>query len=61
MAQKRSLMAVDDPKRPQADEGEHELDKIRLAVRAIRYGEVRIVIQDGVIVQIDRVEKERLR
>ncbi len=27
----------------------------------IRYGEVRVIIQDGVIVQIERIEKERLR
>ncbi len=35
------------------------LDQIRHAVQDIRYGEVRVVIQDGVIVQIDRVEKLR--
>jgi hypothetical protein len=27
----------------------------------IRYGEVRVIIQDGVIVQTERIEKERLR
>ena len=37
------------------------LDRVRSAVEGIRFGEVRLVIQDGVIVQIDRVEKERLR
>ena len=31
------------------------------AVRGIRFGEVRVIIQDGVIVQIERVEKQRLR
>lgn len=36
-------------------------EKIRLAVSGIRFGEVRLIIQDGVIVQIDRVEKQRLR
>lgn len=36
-------------------------DQVRLAVEGIRYGEVRVIIQDGVIVQIERVEKQRLR
>jgi hypothetical protein len=38
-----------------------DLDPVRLAVKGIRYGEVRVIIQDGVIVQIERVEKQRLR
>jgi len=38
-----------------------DLDQVRKAVKDIRYGEVRIIIQDGVIVQIERVEKQRLR
>jgi hypothetical protein len=37
------------------------LDQVRLAVRGIRYGEVRVIIQDGVIVQIESLEKRRLR
>jgi hypothetical protein len=38
-----------------------DLDRVRQAVRGIRFGEVRIIIQDGLIVQIERVEKQRLR
>jgi hypothetical protein len=38
-----------------------ELDQVRMAVRDIRHGEVRVIIQDGVIIQIDRLEKQRLR
>ncbi|MDR3622161.1 MAG: YezD family protein [Paludisphaera borealis] len=38
-----------------------DLDQVRAAVRGIRYGEVRVIIQDGQIVQIDRLEKQRLR
>ena len=38
-----------------------ELDQIRMAVKDIRHGEVRVIIQDGVIIQIDRLEKQRLR
>ena len=38
-----------------------ELEQVRQAVRGIRFGEVRIIIQDGRVVQIDRVEEPRLR
>ena len=41
--------------------GQMDLEQVRLAVKAIRFGEVRVIIQDGVIVQIDRIEKQRLR
>ena len=43
---------------PERDE---ELESIRKAVRGIRFGEVRVIIQDGVVVQIERIEKQRLR
>ncbi|MCC6509398.1 MAG: YezD family protein [Pirellulaceae bacterium] len=38
-----------------------ELDLIRQSLRGLLFGSVSIVIQDGVIVQIDRTEKRRLR
>jgi len=38
-----------------------DLEEVRLAIKGIRYGEVRVIIQDGVAVQIERVEKRRLR
>ena len=38
-----------------------DLEPIRTAIRGIRFGEVRIVIQDGVVIQIDRMEKKRIR
>ena len=38
-----------------------DLDQVRKAVKGIRYGEVRVIIQDGVIIQIERIEKQRLR
>ncbi|MHC5540436.1 YezD family protein [Singulisphaera rosea] len=40
---------------------ESDLDQVRRAVKGIRFGEVRIIIQDRRIVQIDRLEKQRLR
>jgi hypothetical protein len=40
---------------------EEELREIAASLRGLRYGSVSIVVQDGVIVQIDRMEKHRLR
>ncbi len=39
---------------------ELEFEQVQNAVRGIRFGEVRVIIQDGVIVQIERVERQRL-
>lgn len=38
-----------------------ELQQIRQALAGLRFGSVTIVVQDGVIVQIDRTEKKRLQ
>ena len=40
---------------------EDELREIAASLRGMRYGSVNIVVQDGVIIQIDRTEKKRLR
>lgn len=37
------------------------MDQIRDSLKVLRYGTVQIIVQDGVIVQIDRTEKRRLR
>ena len=47
------LPAVD-PQRQQ------ELRHIQDALRGLKFGTVNIVVQDGVIVQLDRTEKRRL-
>lgn len=59
----RTIRAVHEPNGvAHAGRGrEHDLEPIRTAVQGLRFGEVRIIIQDGVIVQIERVEKQRLR
>lgn len=44
-----------------ADLTDDELLAIRNALSGLRYGSVHIVVQDGVVVQIDRTEKRRLR
>jgi hypothetical protein len=46
---------------PSCPAADLDLDRVRRAVSGIRYGEVRVIIQDGVIVQIERIEKQRLR
>jgi hypothetical protein len=40
---------------------EEALAQIRDSLRGLRYGSVNIIVQDGVIIQIDRTEKRRLR
>lgn len=37
------------------------LEAIAKAIEGIQFGEVQITIQDGVIVQINRVEKQRFQ
>jgi len=37
-----------------------ELDRINAALRGLRYGTVTAVVQDGVVVQVERTEKFRL-
>jgi hypothetical protein len=41
--------------------GEGALDEIRASLKNLRYGSVTIIVQDGVIIQIDRTEKRRLQ
>lgn len=35
--------------------------EIAAALRGLRFGSVHIVVQDGVVIQIERTEKKRLR
>ena len=36
------------------------LEHVREALRGLRYGQVTVIVQDGVVVQIERTEKCRL-
>lgn len=36
------------------------LDKVRDALAELRFGTVTVVVQDGVVVQVERTEKVRL-
>lgn len=40
---------------------DEELSRILRALGGLRFGSVTIVVQDGVVVQIDRTEKTRVR
>jgi hypothetical protein len=60
MSDEQSHQNVRKPRRAAVDR-DQEIERLRAAVQGIRYGEVRVVIQDGVIVQIERVERQRLR
>ncbi|MGD9855357.1 MAG: DUF2292 domain-containing protein [Planctomycetaceae bacterium] len=46
---------------PAEDSGDQDIAEIRNALRGIRYGSLLVVVQDGVVVQIDRTEKHRIR
>ena len=39
----------------------HAIARISDALRGLRYGSVNVVVQDGVVVQVERTEKLRLR
>jgi hypothetical protein len=45
---------------PSPERGD-DLERVVQALRGLRYGEVRAIVHDGVIVQIERMEKTRLR
>jgi len=40
---------------------QEEMLQVHEALRGLRFGTVTIIVQDGVIVQIDRLDKRRLR
>jgi hypothetical protein len=41
--------------------GAEVIARVREALRGLRYGEVTVIVQDGIVVQIERTEKLRLR
>ena len=44
----------------QTDENDEALERIQAALRGLRFGTVTAVVQDGIVVQVDRTEKIRL-
>ena len=49
-----------DPHGAAADVEARALDKVRDALSGLRYGEVTVVVQDGLVVQVERTEKVRI-
>ena len=45
---------------PALDRVRDALDRISAALRGLKYGTVTVVVQDGVVVQVERTEKVRL-
>jgi len=61
--QRPSSSPKDDAALPQAGRPAHlhpAIDRIDDALRGLRYGSVLAIVQDGVVVQIERTEKTRL-
>jgi len=46
--------------RPTLDRAHDGLDRISAALRGLRYGTVTAIVQDGVVVQVERTEKFRV-
>ena len=44
----------------EAEDRDETLERVQAALRGLRFGTVTVVIQDGVVVQIERMEKIRL-
>jgi hypothetical protein len=49
------------PQRDPEHDMEQTLEHIREALRGLDFGEVSIVVQDGVVIQIERTQRKRLR
>lgn len=64
---RKSIAMSQSPHTPQVSSAanrlptEEELREIAASLRGMRFGSVTIVVQDGVIIQIDKTEKRRLR
>lgn len=48
------------PSRPAAASGGAALERIGQALDGLRYGSVLVIVQDGVVIQIERTEKVRI-
>jgi hypothetical protein len=46
---------------PRRDERSEPLDFIAEALKGLQYGQLTVLVQDGVVIQIERTEKRRLK
>ena len=61
MANRNGTTPAPEEKPGPAPERGDDLERVVQALRGLRYGEVRAIVHDGVIVQIERMERTRLR
>ncbi len=54
-------MSADLPAADDTSQKPMDVKAILDALRGLRFGSVTVIVQDGVIVQIDRTEKRRIR
>ena len=47
--------------RPADDRGRRALELVEEALRGLQYGVVTIIVQDGVVVQVERTERRRVQ
>lgn len=57
------IRPTDATQRPEGEESREDeaVRRIVEALRGLRYGQVSIIVQDGVVIQIERTERTRLR
>lgn len=54
-------MSIEDRSPAAEAHRDSELSQIKDALRGLRFGAVHIIVQDGLVIQIERTEKRRLR
>jgi hypothetical protein len=45
---------------PEGEADRLALEAIQQALRGLRFGEVRVIVHDGLVVQVERLERRRL-
>jgi hypothetical protein len=61
-AQPKKSSKENSPRRQSSEQAlQTSLEQIGGALRGLQFGNVNVIVQDGVVVQIDRTEKLRLR
>jgi hypothetical protein len=40
---------------------DHAVEEILIALQGLRFGSLNIIVQDGLVIQIDRTEKRRIK
>lgn len=53
-------MSLSEPNRREAEKN-FEIQQIIESLQGLKFGTVHIIVQDGVVIQIERTEKKRLR